>query len=84
MINHPATIDRRQDVGSKISWLLIAAMVAGFANSAWSSAQRGMEKADKAIEMVNEDKNRITRLETEYEGITYRLEEIKLLIKSVH
>lgn len=73
--------DRRNDIGGKLSWLVISIMLAGFGGFAWYTANKGIDKADAAMVVVNINSNRITKLETQYEAINYRLEEIKTLIK---
>lgn len=77
------TQDRRNDLGGKMSWFLIAAMVAGFSAFAWAQALKGEEKADKAIVLINEEKIRIAVLETNFQAISFQLSEIKLLIKTM-
>lgn len=72
---------RLSDLAVKLGYALIAASLIGFAGVAWATAMRGGDKADEAIKMVNEDRQRLARIETQFEGINYRLDEIKTLIK---
>lgn len=76
------TTDRRSDLGNKLSWLLIVTLVAGFSAFAWAQANKGDEKAERAITIINEDKVRIAVLEANYIAINYRLDEIRTLIKA--
>lgn len=75
------TFDRRNDLGAKLGYALVVASIMGFSGVAWAMAMRGGDRADDAIRMVNEDRQRLTRVETQFESINYRLDEIKTLIK---
>lgn len=73
-------VERRHDIGSKIVWGVLLAAVLGFAGVAWATAVMGGNKADVAITMVNEDRQknteRLTRLETQFHSVLSKLEAI--------
>ena len=73
--------NRRNDVGSKITWSVLLAAVLGFAGIAWATAVSGGNKADVAVTMLNGDRamnaEKITRLETQFQAVMFRLETIE-------
>lgn len=74
-------IARRNDLGGKLSWFLIALMLTGFAGVAWATAIRGGEKADDAITQVGTLKTEIAVLQANFSAISYRLDEIKSIVQ---
>lgn len=76
--------DRRNDLGGKLAWFLVALMITGFTGFAWAQALKGEAKADEAIQGVSENKLKIAVLTANFEAVNYRLDEIKTLIKSIH
>ncbi len=81
-MTNSSSSERRNDIGNKLSWLLIAAMIAGFAGVAWASSIKGIEKADEALKQVSEARVEIAVIKANYQAINYRLDEIKSLIKN--
>lgn len=82
--------DRRDDMSKNMAWFLITLCVLGFVSIAWATAKDGTTKAEYAITSIHDKENRITKLETQFDGIKYRLdelkeqnEEIKGLVKSI-
>ena len=74
-------IDRRNDVSTKLAWLIIAGLLGCIGSASAYQGIKAQDKADKAIEMVNDDRNRLIRLETQFESISYRLSEIKTILE---
>lgn len=74
-------VARRNDLGGKLSWLLIAAMLTGFAGISWATAIKGGEKADEALKKIGEQEIEIAVLKTNFTAINYRLDEIKALVQ---
>lgn len=74
--------DKRSDIGNKISLLLIAAMITGFAGIAWATAIKGGDKAEIALTQIGDARVEIATLKANFVAISYRLDEIKSLIKN--
>lgn len=78
---HQQCPERRNDIGGKLSWLLVAAIVGSIGNIAWAQATKGEVKADLAMEKTSKNSTEIEVLKTKFDNISYRLDEIKALIQ---
>ena len=62
--------DRRNDIGTKVVLAIysagMAAVIGLFVHAAWATASKGETKADNAILITTDLKERVTRLETYY------------------
>lgn len=77
--------ERRNDIGTKIVLAIYSAgvtiLVGLFVHAAWASAQKGEEKADKAMIEISDMKERVSKLEVYFIAYSQDIGEIKQLLK---